>query len=699
MTGVGPLRLATALGEPGNDIASPNGQGDTAGVTLPDDWAYVFTGTYGRILYDDEPHTVTIAGYPDPDIELTGSTYRLLDYWGDTVASGSAASGAIDFGTLDPGWYRLLIERATPIATWGLSQGEGCLTVIRRDANFLDRPANGTEAGAAFDQYQVAFRSLFGMGPSRNYIDDAADPAGAGWGNLDGADTWATMHETYDTHPDAARPKHQFLAFRNGTWWPSTDVGIASVVNALEDRVSYWEGVNEPDSQSISGGDMAVNTADFRTKVLAADATAKILGPATTTINQQTAAFLEAFLAAGGGDEIDGFSFHEYNSINGDIALGRASYDTLVTLLTAHSAEDKERWVTEWGQVASNYGLFQPRMQAHWEMLAVLFREQYGITKERTSYFYDAAVSFWAYPSFWYTTSIGAFPLAAMMRTFSEEVYGKTFAERLDFGTVDNKALIGCRFSDGDDDLLSLISGGRTDATVTLDVTGASSLTVVSCFGVTSTVAVSAGQAVVLVGMEPVHVRVPDGVTATVAARSYGSNLAATATGDGWTTHPEYAVDGSLASPYYVGSQNPQPYNATDPTFPGWLVIRLGSSQTIDTVIVRCPPPWQQQGTLLDFDLQYWAGGAWVTLETVTEVPPTVQFMSGMWGAGCRAESYFSDRHVFQFEFAPVTTTKIRVYVRDATFGGAPDLLTAGVCANRGGKRVTITEVEVYNQP
>ena len=49
----------------------------------------------------------------------------------------------------------------------------------------------------------------------------------------------------------------------------------------------------------------------------------------------------------------------------------------------------------------------------------------------------------------------------------------------------------------------------------------------------------------------------------------------------------------------------------SDEPFPGWVEVRLPEPAEIARVIVYAAPPWQWQGTLLDYELQFEQDGKW----------------------------------------------------------------------------------------
>jgi len=136
----------------------------------------------------------------------------------------------------------------------------------------------------------------------------------------------------------------------------------------------------------------------------------------------------------------------------------------------------------------------------------------------------------------------------------------------------------------------------------------------------------------------------------------------------------------------------------------------------LDTVLVIATAPWQGQGTLLDFEVQYLLsdGVTWQPIKTVTEPAkfstvddPTATafgFTTYQGDVGCTVESYFSDRWVFYVQIGQVLTTKgIRVYILNATFGKDPCIQAQEARGNTAsnyrafGNNFMLRQISVYN--
>ena len=61
-------------------------------------------------------------------------------------------------------------------------------------------------------------------------------------------------------------------------------------------------------------------------------------------------------------------------------------------------------------------------------------------------------------------------------------------------------------------------------------------------------------------------------------------------------------------------------------------------------------------------------------------------------------DSFFSDRWVFQHQFEPVVTSKIRLVVRDVTHGGGATADVGEAGGQTGLHQIVCREVEIYGQ-
>ena len=675
------------------------------------------------IVGDLVTFSLTITNYGTYTLPAqTPVRYEVRDYWGNVVTSGttpaptpSAPATLALPAVTQPGWYKLYLHQPTAIAPWGDSMGGTMFVIFRPTPGFPTEPSEmlPDNSGGSDGGDEVA-RGVLGMGPERHPVNDASQPAQA-FASLDPA---IAQDKQYYTPFDPQRPRPLLIAFPNGVG--SSDpvqqgknlAGLAQIVAHYHNDVKYWEPLNEP-NYTYSGADYVnKELKPFYQTVKSVDPTCKVLGPAVVTIGPYGLSWIEDFLKAGGGNYIDAFSFHAYNNVNGDLTLARQSLDALNALLTKYNIGGIEKWQTEQGYFAAVYGAYQPRLQGRWTMLQMMVYEQYGIPKEHNHLWYDKSHGFWDTPAFWENEdglySYGSFdPAAPLMRVWSEELYGTNFASAYNLGALGNKLYVGSLFHGPGKSVAAFQSAGRTDGSLTLSVSSGSSLHVVSAFGVASDLPVTAGQVTLPVPELPVYVEMAANQTVQPVPVDYGPDLAltpgtvATSSGNGLSpldpTYPNdigKVINGVLENWYWNQGPGDHPWMGNDASLPGWVQVTLPKPTPISHVVVYAGVPWQSDGSLLDYELQYDQNGQWVTLSHPVEPTNVVDFFTPT--VFCTADSFYSDRDVFVHDFPAVTTQKIRLLVHDVTWGGGPtaDIVAAG--GQTGPHQMTLREIELY---
>ncbi len=625
-------------------------------------------------------------------------TYEVRDYWGELVDSG-AASASTTIKAAQPGWYKLYVYGKESRPAWGDIVGATTFVIVRDHQGFPALP-DASVSNGYYPSMDQPMRAFLGMGPQRHFIGDSA--------KADEAISHMEADIAYDAKEylprDPARKRELMIAFPNGT----ADLkGVKAAAEHFKKTVHYWEPRNEPNFGS-SGADFAVKEMKpFHDAVKSADPSLKVMGPGTVTIGPGLLPWLEDFFRAGGGASIDVFSFHAYNNINGDLWLARTSLDALQALLKRHGVGGIEKWQTEQGFMAAIYGSYQPRLNGRWTMLELMVFEQYGIPKEHNHLWYDISHGFWDCPCFWENDDRSLNPAAPLIRVWSEELFGTTFAKRLDFGKDGEQLYVGSRFDGADRSVVALMNAGCGVASVPVSVTGAKSLTVVSAFGVESQVSVVDGVATLQVPELPLYVELAKGQDLTPVSMDWGTNLArqpgVAVTSSGSGKHPidkgipnsiDKLTNGVLENWYYTQQAPDQPWMDDTPSFPAWVEFDLPKAQQISRVVVYAAPPWQWQGTIIDHEIQYERDGAWVSVDRVVE--PTKTFGSFSAATRTTVDSFFADRWIFEHRFAPVTASKLRLLVHDVTCGGGatPIILEAG--GQAGPRHLMLREVGIY---
>jgi hypothetical protein len=663
-------------------------------------------------------------------LALSGTTYAIRDMWGAEVVPETAATDPLVLDAEDwpdPGWWVIYLLRATPDAKWGRSQGKGYFSLWRPN-DFMPPIKTVSEANNPVSNYYDSDppgRSQLLLCPSRLTIDNAADPTSGPIRTVATVQTDLAMLGPRYLDIDTARAKAVIVNFHLYSGAPGEDDGVGDVVEALGSH--RYEARNEPEITGFPDGEeWAEKHATFRAAVKGADPDAIVIGPACVTVGGPGGsggfAFLADFLAAGGITGDDELSVHGYNMCNGDLPLGRMVMDRFRALIHSHGLDDVPVWMTEWGAFFAYGGVTPPLWQARQVMLMLLLLEQYGIPKERFMYFYDGSHGFWGFPSFLEALDgINNSLAMTTIRVYGEELFGTNHAQRYSFGTAAEAWTLGSRF-DADDGsgVVVLMSAGRTDQQIDLRVSGAEAVTLVSPVGVESTMPVSAGLVTVdLLNGLPMYVRIPVGATVRPLIEQSGADLlrgaAVTVSGSG-AADPSKITDGRIRNGYFeqevsgllapsapfiddTGGFDLTVYDEwLSGTFPSWAVLEPDEPVVLDRLEIVCHPPYQAYGTLLDFDVQTWTGGDWLTLETITEPAPEVVAIQDEWLDASRMDTFHSGRCVFVVDFAPTEIARLRIYVRDATRGFAPTDAIAAAGAEHGPKAFTIRAVRGRNR-
>lgn len=575
----------------------------------PADHRTITTGKWRHIFLSGEALTFTLSAG-------AATSWQVRNYYNQVVASGTGLSTSATtltlnssnivggLATLALGWFKLYLIRGSAIAApWGTAGGELPFVLCRSSLVLPGRPSVGTSRGIDFSvDYPTSGFARFGPYRHSLYLDSRYASS-----KSDGLSDAALEASTWGT-ADAARPLRPIACFPEGTGGSSpsgTDTAnISSAVSAfVAAGVTRFEGRNEPNSVS-SAATFYAEIQPFAATVRAAGGL--VLGPCTVEIgaaeyNDWNSGagtgykWVGDFLALGGGTYIDEFSFHNYNGLRqtapppskvfrSGLPYGRSVLDRITALLAQYGQQDKARFDTEaFSQFAAHFGSYEPRLQTQNTMLELMLLEQYSVPKERTSIFYHKSHGFWDYPS-WIVNDENdqtLNPLVAVLRVYSEEVAGKTFAQRLDFGTSENDRFIGSRLSAASGTGVLTILSPEGPGQVTLQVSaGTSTLEVVDPWGTVTTQGVVGGLMIVNVDSLPIYVRLPAGVTANPVAVNYGADV---------------ITPRALS----VAVSNPAPT-----VFPATKSVAFPNDTRFDRVIVSTDPIFQTVCGLIDFDVQ-----------------------------------------------------------------------------------------------
>lgn len=466
--------------------------------------------------------------------------------------------------------------------------------------------------------------------------------------------------------------------------------GVTQVVSALYPYgVTRFEG---PSNEPTIGAGPAHALYLFQEAVHAGNASAKAMGPCAVSLDDSnTSDSWSQFVAQ---CQADGFtpdiiSSHAYNDIvQGDINCGRANLSSWLSRIAPLGVTELWQTESQW-VLTSVYGVHHPRRAAREIIMRLLF-EEYGIPREQNNPWYDTSHGFWGIPAFFENADLSLQPIAALYRVLAEETWGMTYQSAYSLPSSATKMMLAQRYSGSSGDcavfqLDSWIPG----ATVTLNVSGASSLTVSDGFGNLSTIAVSGGVAVVPLSDCPTYVRLPSGVSITVAtvngwnpAEAVLPAPASCTLGGSSTSVP---IDGSWLNNYANGGSSwvsayPSGGGMVSSShgLPDTAVFNFTTTQNISRVLIWCGPVWQKASTMLTFtiDMSSDGGSTWATKYSFDDSASCTSFLFGSDSSntGTQRETTWHEQWIFDCPLGlPISCNAVRISCSAASYGGEPD--------------------------
>ena len=624
------------------------------------------------IAYDLAPIQVDLEGGPH---------YAIYDLWKRPVAQGDVSGNqTVTFTPPKFGWY--VVECGTYEKDHMTSGVAKFIGVTPKYPN-LHTLAQGELRGGWNDEALHAFAGL---------LLDRTNTR-MGWENAD--------------RVIADAQKYGVTLLMQFESAPSLDQ-VKEAVTRLKGRVKYWEIVNEP-NYSMSPQAYANLVKQVYPLIKSLDPAAVVMGPSVCGIQL---GWYEAFYKAGGGPFVDAVSIHDYEGHEGiDIFHWNYKLGKLREIMAAGGDAKKPIWQTERAIAGIRHG-FIGASQAIRISLQRDILETFSVTNEHNAHYYANVTGYNDVPTFVYSES-GPHPAALVCRTRAAMIRGRKFVGKVNFGPTGNQIFLGLRYQGDDGSTITLRNLGCLDLALEVSVTGGESLEVVDGFGNTTAVPVNGGKATVTVSQVPCYLRLAKGQNVTVPPWNFGENIAAQAKftySGGTKSDPKILTDGKFQDYYpdrpfgehWKGAYAGKVFNEKPETFE----IAFAKPRTIEKMIiygVRADNPFS---AILDYDLQYFDGQDWKTLEEVrTPCPASDVVQTYM----CKNLMWYLDNNFFVHQFKkPVETDKLRMVVRRITRGCITDMIAEAV-QNAGkpadqwwhasGERLELREIEIYGAP
>lgn len=468
---------------------------------------------------------------------------------------------------------------------------------------------------------------------------------------------------------------------------------VRAYVTHFKGLVKYWEVMNEPNFTYKTPAEYVAMLQEVSGIIKEIDPQAQVVGPDVCGVNLD---WYQKFYEAGGGKYVDILSVHDYEGHESiDPWHWLWKFGKLREIMTQHGDGNKQIWQTEravGGLRAQEYlgGAQAVRITMRYDVCEAL-----GIPNEQNIHYYLNEGGYHDVPTYIWSAS-GPHPAALAMRTRTALTQNKKFTGTLDFGPTGNKIYFGLRFSGDTGSTILLRNHGTLDQTLELGLTSGKSVTLMDSFGNAKTLRPRRGKITVAVPALPVYLLLEKGQDIVVPKIDFGNNLAAHAT---FTFTGASASDPATLVNGIFETQHPDnPYK----TF--WagklgdatpsLEIDLGAPRPVSKMIIYSVRADNPFCTLLDYDLQYWNGQKWVTIDKVrTPCPPSDLVTS----SDSVVNTWYNDENFFVHEFDPITTSKLRIVALRTTYGFMVDKLAVaatGWPANE--QTLMLREVEIY---
>jgi hypothetical protein len=476
---------------------------------------------------------------------------------------------------------------------------------------------------------------------------------------------------------------------------------VARFIERFKGRIQYLEVCNEPNFSGNADQYFAVHKQVYEA-AKKIDPKVEVMGPAT--VNMELG-WLRRLYELGFKDVCDIVSLHDYEgheSISPE--HWKWKLGEVRKIMNWYGDGKKPIWQTERAiagvRGADFMGLSQAiRTTLHRDLLETL-----GIPGEHNAHYYLNQGGYSSVPSYVWSQN-GPHPAALALRTRYALTTrgGRHFTEALDFGPNGNSLYLGAVYAGPKGSIISLRNLGTRPTPIRFAVEGQGAPILYDTWGNFRPLPVKDGSALVTLEQLPVYVSLTPGLHLAAPKLDFGKNLAAEATfAYSSTFKGEFAwLNNGVIETYHAG--NPKgdtngkriwtgdlpggPANS-----PQTLEWTFRSPQKVNRVVVRGVRPDNAFCALLAYDLQYRDGADWKTIERVDHVLPASMAAKTADAVGV---TWVDDTNFYVNEFPPVAATRMRLVVRNTSYGFlADDRVRAW--GNLIPQKLMLREIEAY---
>ncbi|MDQ3815501.1 MAG: hypothetical protein M3347_16410, partial [Armatimonadota bacterium] len=478
---------------------------------------------------------------------------------------------------------------------------------------------------------------------------------------------------------------------------------VRAIATRFKGRIKYYEVCNEPNFSGSVDDYFKIHQQAYQI-IKEIDPQAQVMGPATVNIDLS---WLRRLYELGFKNVTDIVSIHDYEgheSITPEHWTWK--YAQMRQIMAAHGDGDKPIWQTERAIAGVRGNNFQGLVQAIRCTLHRDLLETFGIPSEHNNHYYLNQGGYSSVPTYVWSAN-GPHPAALALRTRHAltAALRRRFSGTLDFGATGNTLFMGVRYKDHDGETIVLRNLGARPMQLPFEVKGAMALEVIDCWGNANRVMVQGGKVGLALQQLPIYVKLAPGQELIAPKLNFGQNTAPRAK---WEYSATFKGDYDLLTngiyeTYHSGNPNGDtngakiwtgdlPLDAAGAITPQTLDAIFERPQRIDTIIVRGVRADNAFCALLDYDLQYFDGKAWKTIEQVRNaMPPSEEART----ADATHVIWMDDTNVYVHQFAPVTAERVRLVVRRASFGFVPDDRTKA-WSNVLAPKLMLRELEIF---
>ncbi len=450
---------------------------------------------------------------------------------------------------------------------------------------------------------------------------------------------------------------------------------IRPLIERFKGRVARYELFNEPNF-SIKPDEFVTLAAPVYKMIKEIDPQAQVMGPSVCGIQLP---WYKGFYEAGGARVCDILTIHDYEG-NESISPEhwRWKFKELHKLMAQYGDEKKAIWQTErcvsgLRTIGLLPGAQAVRVTLHLDLLQTL-----GVPPEHNNLYYLNEGGYVSVPSYVWCGA-GPHPAALALRTREALTKDRKYMGAVDFGSSGADMLMGLRYDGARGPLVIIRNLGTLDMPLVVNVSGGDKLETSDAFGNTKTIPVKDGKASLTITQLPSYLLLKPGDDVVFPKFDFGRNIATSAkiAYAGKSESDTSVLQNGILETVHAGG----PHGDTSgsllwrgeilkPGAPQNLDLQWTTPRTFDTVFLHGVRADNIYCALLDYDLQAWQNGNWKTISEVrTPLPPTDPVAV----IGAKGMTWLQDNNFWVNHFAPVTSDRLRIVFRRATFGLAPD--------------------------